>query len=222
MPMDAAGAAVTDADTSNNSLSIETVPQAEIIRTGFLPGPQNTTTLEAMVTNTGAAPVESMTVEVYQLNSSCEPVGKALISKNFTDVNAGSYRQVLLENVDSNVYYKVILSDGKKVLDEQMLMWMDEEATGLRVSCVVVEKDLARVELANQGDPSDARVVLAFYDKASGQMIFADTKKLEGKYSAEFELSADMSGSEYRVFILEQDTFVPLCEPDIGIVDTMD
>lgn len=219
-PIDAEGTAMEDTDTGNNSCSVQTAARAQIAQTNFLPDRNGTTTLEALLTNTGAAPVESMTVEVYRAYSSFKTVGDVLISKTFENICAGSYRQILLENVDSNVYYKVILSDGEKILDKQMLMLMDEDATQLQISYTVVEKAQACVELASQGDTTNARIVLALYDETTGQLLAAYTQELQGEYNAAFDRNEDMNGKAYRVFLLDGNRFAPLGTSSSGIVDT--
>ena len=212
MPLDADGQEIPDFDPANNSMSIDMKPKGAIADTGFLPYGENTATLEAMVTNAGAAPVESMTVEVYRVDRSLAPIGDALVSETFADVYAGSYRQVLLENVNSNVYYKVVLSDGNEVLDEALLMWVNEEATDIQISHVSVEARSASVELARQGDTSNALMMLAFYDSTTGQLSYTDTKQLDGAYSAEFRIPASVSGQQYAVFVVDKDTVKPLCD----------
>ena len=212
VPLDADGQEIPDFDPANNSMSIDMKSKGAIADTGFLPYGEKTATLEAMVTNAGAAPVESMTVEVYRVDRSLAPIGDALVSETFADVYAGSYRQVLLENVNSNVYYKVVLSDGNEVLDESLLMWVNEEATDIQISHVSVEARSASVELARQGDTSNALMMLAFYDSTTGQLSYTDTKQLDGAYSAEFRIPASVSGQQYAVFVVDKDTFKPLCD----------
>ena len=200
-----------DADPSNNTMTIQMQPDPEIVQTGFQAGLGTTTELEVLVTNTGAAPVETMTVEVYQMTKNLERVGEALICKEFTNVSAGSYRQVLLERVKENAYYNVVLSQGDTVVDETVLM-CKSNSTEIDVFDTNVENGVVTVELAEQGNTSDAMVVFAVYDRTSGQMLRAETKDLSGGYRTEFDAPEDFALYQYRVFVLDKDTGRPLCE----------
>lgn len=207
-----------DADPSNNSMTIQMEPDPGIFRTGFQPGLGTTTELEVLVTNQGAAPAQSMTVEIYRMTKDLEKLGDPLISQVFTDVAAGSYRQVLLEDVSSNVYYYAELYHGDELVDQTLLLWQDEYDTAARLSYVTFAADKAMVQLVEQGDTKDAMVVLAFYDPNTRQLISAKTADLNGGYEAEIKLSADLDGCGYKVFLADKGTMSPLGKPIDGTV----
>lgn len=207
--------ATGDVFEENNTVQMTTVSAAQVVTTAFPAMPSGEIGLEAIVGNSGAAPVEHMTVEIYRCNTDGTTVGDPLISKDFENVPCGSYRQVILDNTYSHQFYKVVvLSDGEEV-DSDMLMWQDENAVCLWVSDVSVNRNgNADVKLYAQNWAQDMNLILAVYQ--NGQMVASDMASLnvwEGSKSVEFDLGKLSAGAyTCKAFLVQQDSLIPLAD----------
>ena len=205
--------AENDTNAANNAASVGTQSAAEVVTTGFPVMPSGAVGLEAIVGNTGTAPVEKMTVEIFRSKADGTTVGEALVSKTFENVPVGSYRQVILDQAGSHQMYQVVLTSNGEKVDRELLMWKDEEAAGLWVGGVSVEGNEATVKLTAQNWTKDVQLHLAFYQ--DGRMVANAMESVEawdGGRSVSAALSDELPAGEYTcsVFVLEENGLIPV------------
>lgn len=214
-----------DANDGNNAASISPEDAPAIVSTTFIPAVNGRTGLEALIGNTGVAPTQSLTVEVFRTDRSGQAVGSALASETFTDVLSGSYRQVLLDEADSDTYYTVILSSEGEVLDNRLLMYSDPQRTGAWITAAGVEEDgTARISLVARELDESVQVLLALYESDADRMVFLNAATLaawEGAKDVGFDLASQLGTGNYRysVFLLDSKTQSPMCQPYRGTVE---
>jgi hypothetical protein len=100
--------AAGDCDRDNDARSVRPAAQPYVTKTGFPVLPSGETGLEAIVGNTGVAPAEELTVEIYRCAPDGNVTGDALVSETVEALPSGSYRQVMLDKADSHQFYKVV------------------------------------------------------------------------------------------------------------------
>ena len=212
--------AETDADPSDNSLSIFIgEASAKLVSASFLDLPDGVQ-LQALVQNTGALTLSDVAVEITTLG------GDPVVSQTYSGENAiptGSIRQVLVNNPQPNVFYKVCVVHNGTVLDSDMLMYEDPDAQILTVSSISIDDDSAQLTLFGQNQNiSSSKIILALYNDT--RMVAAgsgDVSALNGSQTLTLSLSkAPASGSyNYKVFFLsDNETFAPISNPASGTV----
>ena len=202
----------TDVSNSDNAMAVTACAESALAGTSFRKTHEGVV-LEALVKNIGAAPEENLTVEVYRADLSGAAVGKALLSEEINGLLPGSYRQILLNNTESDVYYKVVLLNGEEELGSEMLMWSDPEVSGIWVQNVDVEQSgTSCVTLLARGMEEDVQLHLALYQ--GGKMVANAMKKVSAwDGSKEIELNLDeLSAGEYTyaVYLLRQSDLAPV------------
>ena len=207
-----------DADETNNSGDISTESRAVLVSTGFAAMPDGRVGLEAVVTNSGAAPMESMTVEVFRAAADGTGVGEALVTETFENLATGFFRQVILEESETHQLYKVVLSAGGEELDSEMLMWEDEDAVGVWLSGVkLTSNGTGTANLRAQNWTQDLQLVISVSEADTGRTVAVSMDELsawEGSREVELDFADKLdSGSyTYTAFLLKADTLAPVTQ----------
>lgn len=217
------GETVDDVDRLDNVLELEAGRMAaEIVDTSFLSEDGEDICLQAMVRNSGGVELDDLTVEIGT------SAGDVLLTQGYLgEENAipiGSYRQIMLENVQANTCYTVTVRSGDEVLDTDMLIYEDPNAAMLQVKNVTVAASgEAELTLVGQNlSVGSAQVVLALYQ--DGRMVSSGMTKisdLDGTHDLSFNLSDELlAGSySYKIFFLsEDDSLTPVWHPVAGMV----
>ena len=217
------GETLADADSTDNTMEIEVGKMdAEIADTCFLSEDGENIRLQAMVRNSGGVALEDLSVEIGT------GAGDVLLTQSYVGeenaIPTGSYRQVVLENIQANTCYTVTVRAGDEVLDTEMLIHEDPNATVLSTNRVKVEQS-GQASLTLNGrnlDVGGARVVLALYQDNRMVAGGMDTvSALEGSHDLSFALSDSLPAGEYdyKLFFLRtDDSLTPVWETRGGRV----
>lgn len=205
-----------DLDESNNTASVALYADGKIIASDFISNVSSGVDLESMVQNTGTVMLNELTLEVYRADMSGQAVGEALAVQTYTDVLPGAYRQVVLKNVESNVYYTVMMKQGDTVLDSDFMMWQESKATMVWISDVEVGGDAAEVTITAQNLTQEAQLHLAVYEEDSGRMVCHTMQNVTVAPDAdavELPLPQNLEQGTYRyaAFLLDGE-LKPMCE----------
>ncbi|MBQ3534431.1 MAG: hypothetical protein IJA56_04670 [Clostridia bacterium] len=217
------GTALTDEEPGNNSQSVTLEAQAELVRTGFIRCADGGVALETIVSNSGVAPLESMTVEVYRADLAGEAIGEPLVTKTFTDVPSGSFRQVLMGDLEQDACYKVVLSRGNMEVQDTLLLWMEPGREGIWISEVdTSENGQITVNVKAQNAAKDVFLVLAVYEQESDRMVWSEMQDLPqwgGNRTATFDLEKVPAGKHnISLFLLNQENYAPLAEAKTDMI----
>lgn len=201
-----------DADTADNTAAVTARADCDLASAFFRKTPDGVD-LEALVQNTGAAPADNLRVEIYRADLSGAAVGSALLTREVDSLLPGSYHQVLLSGTQSDIYYKVVLSDADQELDCELLMWSDPETSGIWVQNVdVTRSGQAGVTVLARGLQENVQLHLALYQ--NGKMVANDMQSAAAwEGIREFGLDVgQLPEGEYTcaVYLLRQDSLVPL------------
>lgn len=205
-----------DLDESNNTARMALYADGKIIASDFISNVSSGVDLESMVQNTGTVMLNELTLEVYRADMSGQAVGEALAVQTYTDVLPGAYRQVVLKNVESNVYYTVMMKQGDTVLDSDFVMWQESKATMVWISDVEVGGDAAEVTITAQNLTQEAQLHLAVYEEDSGRMVCHAMQNVTVAPDAdavELPLPQNLEQGTYRyaAFLLDGE-LKPMCE----------
>ena len=212
----------TDAVPGNNTATVHAEAESALSETSFRKTHEGVA-LEAIVRNIGAAPEDNLTVAVYRADLSGAAVGEALLTQEVEGLLPGSCRQILLNNTQSDVYYKVVLMRGEEELDSEMLMWSDPEISGIWVQNVDVEENgKSCVTVLARDVEEDVQLHLALYQ--GGKMVANAMKHVsawDGSKDIELDVG-ELPAGEYicAVYLLRQDDMSPMstkysCRVDI-------
>lgn len=208
---------VDELDKRDNSIDV-VLPggAAEISDASFEYSGLETVRIQALVRNVGAAPTDMM-VEITDAVS-----GAVLASQSYTEVYMGSYRQLLLEDVQPGCY-GVNVYIGGELADTLQMTYVDPNAAVLNVrSLTVTSAGAAALELEGSNNTTGAKLVLALYD--SGKMVACGTTQLaqlNGNQNAGLTLDQPVAAGSYsyKLFILANDgTLTPLMTPRSGSI----
>lgn len=217
------GAQTEDADGSDNALSLQVgTANASIADTCFLSDDGSNIKLQAMVRNTGGVSLDDLTVEIGTIDGDVLKTVSYIGEDNAVPV--GSYRQVLLEQIQPNICYQVTVRSGEEVLDTEMLIYEDIHAASLGVRNVSVTQDgEATLTVSGQNlDLTGAQLVLALYQegqmKASGMTAVTDLNQTQ-KLTVEVSDTLKKGSYSYKLFFLAEDgSMTPIWKPCEGSV----
>ena len=210
-------AAEGDKLSANNANSVTGQAEAALLSCNFVQMPSGATGLEAIAGNSGAAPLEDMTVELFRCNTDGDAVGQPLVSQRDKDILPGSNRQVVLPQTDMDTYYKVVLSSDGAEVDSQMLMWTDPATEKVWMTDMTFsQQGDVTVDLSARDWTQALQLHLALYQ--NGRMVTSAVEYLDswtGSRQVEHDFGDYLSTEGIytcSAMLVQQVGFTPVCE----------